>query len=85
MIIYGIMLWGVGLGLGYHLAFGGEWAGGPWGIYGFWSATSIGLFLTGITLCIMALWVGRQFARDEMHSEQEVKAALAQAEHPTAI
>ena len=84
MIIYGVMLWGVGLGLGYHLAFGGEWAGGPWGIYGFWSATSIGLFLTGITLCAMALWVGRQFAREETHSTTEVKVALAQAEHPAA-
>ena len=80
MIIYGVMLWGVGLGLGHHLAFSGEWAGGPWGIYGFWGATSIGLFLTGLSLAAMALWVGRNTARDETHAPSEVAAALAAAE-----
>lgn len=80
MIIYGIMLWGVGLGLGYHLAFGAGWAGGPWGIYGFWSATAIGLFLTGTTLCAMALWVGRRVAGEEEHAAGEVRLALSEAE-----
>ncbi|EHY32218.1 MATE domain protein [Sutterella parvirubra YIT 11816] len=77
MIIYGVMLWGVGLGLGYYFAFHGEWAGGPFGVYGFWGLTSVGLFLTGTTLCGMAVWVGRQFAKDDEHTPEEIAAALA--------
>ncbi|WP_295476789.1 MATE family efflux transporter [Sutterella sp.] len=80
MVIYGVMLWGVGLGLGYHFAFSGAWAGGPWGVYGFWGATAVGLLLTGISLTAMAVWVGRQFARDEQHSPEEVARAIAAAE-----
>ena len=80
MIIYGIMLWGVGLGLGYQFAFHGEWAGGPYGVFGFWGATATGLFLTGISLTIMALWVGRQFAKDDSHSPDEMRAAILEAE-----
>ena len=79
MIIYGVMLWGVGLGFGYHLAFGGEWAGGPYGVYGFWSATAAGLCLTGLALAGMALWVGRNFSRDDEHSSEEVRAAVEAA------
>lgn len=77
MIIYGVMLWGVGLGLGYYFAFHGEWAGGPFGVYGFWGLTSVGLFLTGTTLCGMAVWVGRQFAKDDEHTPEEIAAALS--------
>ena len=80
MVIYGVMLWGVGLGLGYHFTFSGAWAGGPWGVYGFWGATAVGLLLTGISLTAMAVWVGRQFARDEQHSPEEVARAIAAAE-----
>lgn len=76
MLIYGIMLWGVGLGLGYYFAFHGEWAGGPYGVHGFWGLTAIGLFLTGSTLCAMALWVGKQFAKDDEHTPAEIAAAL---------
>lgn len=81
MFIYGIMLWGVGLGFGYHFGFGGEWAGGPYGIYGFWGMTALGLFLTGTTLTVMALWVGRQFAADEQHTPEEIRTAIEQAAH----
>lgn len=76
MIIYGVMLWGVGLGFGYYFGFHGEWAGGPFGVYGFWGLTSIGLFLTGTTLCVMALWVGQQFAKDDAHSPEEINQVL---------
>lgn len=54
MFIYGIMLWGVGIGIGYQLAFGAEWAGGPYGAFGFWGATAVGLILTGLSLLAMA-------------------------------
>ena len=80
MIIYGVMLWGVGLGLGYQFAFHGAWAGGPFGVYGFWGATATGLFLTGISLTIMSLWVGRQFAQDDVHAPEEIKEAILAAE-----
>lgn len=76
MFIYGIMLWGVGIGIGYQLAFGAEWAGGPYGAFGFWGATAVGLILTGLSLLAMALWVGRQRSRDEQHPPEEVRNAI---------
>lgn len=79
MLIYGVLLWGVGLGLGYFFAFGGEWAGGPYGAYGFWGTTAAGLFLTGIALFVMAFWVARSFSKDEKHSSAEVAAAIEAA------
>ncbi|MDO5532795.1 MATE family efflux transporter [Sutterella sp.] len=75
MIIFGVMLWGVGLGLGYQFAFGAEWAGGPYGVYGFWGSTSVGLLLTGVSLTAMAIWVGRQFAKDDRHTPEEIASA----------
>ena len=75
MIIYGVMLWGVGLGGGYMLAFGNPITGEPMGAYGFWSATAAGLWLTGISLACMAIWVGRQFARDDNHTPEEIEEA----------
>ena len=76
MIIYGVMLWGVGLGGGYMLAFGNPITGEPMGAYGFWSATAAGLWLTGISLACMAIWVGRQFARDDNHTPEEIEEAV---------
>lgn len=79
MLIYGVLLWGVGLGIGSHFAFSAQWAGGPYGAYGFWGATAAGLFLTGIALLTMALWVGRNITRDDSHSREEVLAAIEAA------
>ena len=76
MIIYGVMLWGVGLGGGYLFAFGCEWAGGPFQAYGFWGATAAGLTLTGLALAVMALWVGRQISSDDSHTPEEIENAL---------
>lgn len=81
MFIYGIMLWGVGIGLGYQFAFGAEWAGGPYGAFGFWGATALGLILTGLSLFAMALWVGRHRSQDEHHTPEEVAEVLR---HPSA-
>lgn len=77
MVIYGVMLWGVGLGLGFQFAFGFEWAGGPYGVFGFWGCTAAGLMLTGLTLAGMAEWVSRSFAKEETHTAKEVAAAIA--------
>ena len=46
------------------------------GAYGFWSATAAGLWLTGISLACMAIWVGRQFARDDNHTPEESEEAV---------
>jgi MATE family multidrug resistance protein len=81
MIIYGVMLWAVGLGGGYIFGFGAEWAGGPYGIFGFWGATTVGLILTGIALSTMAIVVGRRNLRRETHTPEEVAAAIREATH----
>ncbi len=57
MIIYGVMLWAVGLGVGSWLAFDGGPAGAPMGAVGFWMAMSVGLVLAGIALTILVLYV----------------------------
>ena len=36
MVIYGVLLWAVGLGGGYWVGFGGQVLGGPYGALGFW-------------------------------------------------
>lgn len=59
MLIYGILLWAVGLGGGYWAGFHGEAIGGPFGAAGFWGATAIGLVLAGLCLAAMAVWVAR--------------------------
>lgn len=59
MILYGVLLWAVGLGGGYWLGFGAEGFGGPYGAAGFWAATTLGLILAGISLSALALYVSR--------------------------
>ncbi|MGN1209000.1 MAG: MATE family efflux transporter, partial [Duodenibacillus sp.] len=57
MLIYGILLWAVGLGGGYWAGFYAQAFGGPFGAAGFWAATALGLVLAGISLSSMALYV----------------------------
>lgn len=57
MLIYGILLWAVGLGGGYWAGFHAQQFGGPYGAAGFWAATALGLVLAGLSLSSMALWV----------------------------
>lgn len=63
MLIYGTLLWAVGLGGGYWMGFYGEAFGGPYGAAGFWGMTGLGLFLAAISLTTLALWVAREKAR----------------------
>lgn len=65
MLIYGTLLWAVGLGGGYWLGFAGEFFGGPYGAAGFWGMTGFGLFLAAISLTTLALWVSQQRANEE--------------------
>lgn len=60
MLIYGVMLWCVGLGGGYYFAFDGALIfGHPMRAVGFWMCTAVGLCLAGIALTGIALWVSR--------------------------
>ena len=79
MVIYGVLLWGCGLGGGYFLGFHGEIFGGPYGVYGFWGATAFALTITGIAIGSMALWIGKQRTKDDPHSPAEIEQAIANA------
>lgn len=65
MIIYTLALWGVGLGGGNWLAFGGE----AWvpsllrGASGFWFAATLGLLLAAIGLSALLAWAHRREAQ----------------------
>lgn len=59
MIVFGSLLWGVGIGGGYYFGFHGEIFGGPFGAAGFWGSTCVGLILAGIALFSMAMYVSK--------------------------
>ncbi len=66
MIIYGVMLWCVGLGGGYYFAFDGSLVfGEPQRANGFWMCTAVGLCLAGVLLTAIALWVSHTRLADE--------------------
>ncbi|MBO7173384.1 MAG: MATE family efflux transporter [Burkholderiaceae bacterium] len=67
MIIYGVFLWGVGLMGGYYMGFHGEGLHGPWGAFGFWGMTALGLILAGTVLAALALWTAHQRAKADKH------------------
>ncbi len=52
MVIYVLALWGVGIGVGYWLAFGPAQAGA----LGFWKAATGGLMLAAVLLISLQLW-----------------------------
>lgn len=63
MVIYGLFLFGVGLGGGCWLGFDATILGGPFGAAGFWAATGLGLILCGVALLIMVLRISTLRAR----------------------
>ena len=67
MVLYGILLWGVGLGGGYYMGFDGSLFNGPYGIHGFWMMVATGLFFAGLVLMALAFWVAKEKAKDERH------------------
>ena len=62
MIIYGVFLWGLGLGLGSILTFTDYLSPAPMGAAGYWTAITIGLTLSGIIVGLCAVYVARAFA-----------------------
>ena len=70
MVIYGVMLWAVGLGGGYYLGFSADSFGGPFGAKGFWTATAVGLALAGVSLAVMAIYVARSRTREFLATQR---------------
>ncbi|WP_088283937.1 MATE family efflux transporter [Ideonella sp. A 288] len=66
LVIYAVALWGVGLGGGYAMAFGGfEAVPLAWrGAVGFWTASTVGLVCAAAGLTLFLAWVLRQQANE---------------------
>lgn len=62
MIIYGVSLWGIGLGGGYWLAYRGLPAVPPLGAIGLWAAALAGLGVAAVSLVVLARAVAVRFA-----------------------
>jgi len=63
MVIYGVALWGIGLGGGYWIGLNATPFGPPRGPLGFWEAATAALALTAVLLCGLAATVSRRRAR----------------------
>ena len=62
MVIYGVALWGIGLGGGYWIGLNATPFGPPRGPLGFWEAATAALALAAILLCLLAAAVSRRHA-----------------------
>ncbi|MDH4114345.1 MAG: MATE family efflux transporter [Burkholderiaceae bacterium] len=60
MVIYGVALWGIGLGGGYWIGLHTTPLGPARGPLGFWEAATVALALAAITLCALAAAVSRR-------------------------
>ena len=68
MVIYGVLLWGIGIIGGYYMAFDATpFFEAPLKAYGFWGMVALGLFLAGSVLTGLALWVARTRAKEDEH------------------
>ena len=65
MVIYGVLLWSVGLGGGCWLGFSAEIIGGPFGAHGFWAATATGIILVSIAIGSYAVYIAKDRLSDE--------------------
>lgn len=70
MVIYALAIWGMGIGGGYFMAYGGS----PWvpaslrGASGFWSAATVGLLVSAIALASLLAWIHRQERKEDQPS-----------------
>lgn len=53
MVIYGVALWGLGLGGGAWIAYNETWLGPPRGAIGFWEAALVAVTLTAAALAVL--------------------------------
>ena len=60
MVLYGVFLWGMGLGFGSILTFTTYLTSSPMGAAGYWSAITIGLILSGSIVGFFALFVAKK-------------------------
>lgn len=68
MVVYGVLLWGVGIIGGYYMAFNAKpFFSHPLQAYGFWGMVALGLFLAGMVLLVFALWVARTRTKEDEH------------------
>jgi MATE family multidrug resistance protein len=63
MVIYGIALWGIGLGGGYWIGLHETPFGPPRGPLGFWEAATAALVLAALLLCLLASAVSRSHVK----------------------
>ena len=63
MVIYGIALWGIGLGGGFWIGLHETPFGPPRGPLGFWEAATAALALAAFLLCLLASTVSRSRAK----------------------
>ncbi len=71
MVIYGVLLWSVGLGGGCWLGFSAEIIGGPYGAHGFWAATATGIILVSIAIGSYAIYIAKDRLSDERMSHDK--------------
>ena len=62
MVIYGLSLWGIGLGGGYWLAYRGLFSVPPLGSVGLWTAALVGLGVAAVCLVWLTLRVSQRHA-----------------------
>jgi MATE family multidrug resistance protein len=65
LVVYGVALWGIGLGGGFVLAFNltGNVPASLQGARGFWVTSTIGLIVAALALCGYMAWVLQRMAR----------------------
>jgi len=66
LVVYGVALWGIGLGGGFTLAFNltGNVPASLQGARGFWVTSTIGLVVAALALCGYMAWVLRRMASE---------------------
>jgi MATE family multidrug resistance protein len=66
LVIYGVALWGIGLGGGFVLAFNltGAVPASLQGARGFWMSATAGLVVAAVALCGYMAWVLRRMSRE---------------------
>ncbi|MGE5336828.1 MAG: MATE family efflux transporter [Gemmatimonadota bacterium] len=68
MLIYGVCLWGIGIGGGFWVAYSATPLGAPMGAAGFWSAAIVSLGTTATLLVTLLFSVSSRHSRRPAHA-----------------